>query len=501
MDHATSVGKRHLMEEDWSHDIPSLSDPLPQGPADGWSIVSAVYNGFSALAIVAGLLHLVLYRRRSHHLGSNSHSPVTETQAHGNVKIEHFHTFQRNFCVVFILALFGDGLQGPYIYKLYEHYGFQEFQIAQLYVVGFASSVIFGTLTGPMADSMGRKKMCQFFCLSYILCCLTKFSHNFWVLWWGRICGGVSTSILYSTFEAWYVYEHMTHHAFPGDWVGQTFSITTFWNGLLAITAGVIANSTAVAMGFGPVAPFAVAIIPFLICGVIMTQTWPENYGQRSENVLKLSRAGLKIVWENAHILTLGGIQTMVESIMYIFVYLWTPVLDATGEEPPLGIIFSCFMVALMIGSNLYTLLSSSGWRADEILQLCLVILMACMGVCSVVGGPQSSNADLILLFVTFLCLEVAIGLYFPAMSQCRAQVIPESHRANVMNLFRVPLNTITCVTLLLIHVDAIALDKRFVFQACLGLGTLGLVLARRFTVIMRRQDLFAKEEQCLAVA
>ena len=68
-------------------------------------------------------------------------------------------SFQKSFFLVYFLALLGDWLQGPYVYKLYAFYGFKESQIAVLYVAGFASSVIFGTCTGPLADIWGRRKM------------------------------------------------------------------------------------------------------------------------------------------------------------------------------------------------------------------------------------------------------------------------------------------------------------------------------------------------------
>ena len=51
----------------------------------------------------------------------------------------NFIKFQRSFFFVFFLALLGDWLQGPYVYKLYNYYGYQEHQIATLYVAGFAS--------------------------------------------------------------------------------------------------------------------------------------------------------------------------------------------------------------------------------------------------------------------------------------------------------------------------------------------------------------------------
>lgn len=458
-----------------------MSPTLPS-----YGLISIIYHGSVPLGVIAAFLYY-LARTTSPQVSSKpvslpSRQPNTPAKtSNSNFDSTYFQSFQRNFCVVYILALFADGLQGPYIYKLYEHYGFQEFQIAQLYVVGFASSLLFGTVTGPIADSIGRKNVCLFFSAIYIVCCLSKFSHNFWILWWGRICGGISTSILYSTFEAWYVYEHNQRHCFPENLIGNTFSITTFWNGLTAITAGMIANSMAVALGFGPVAPFGVAIIPLIICGMVVLKSWPENYGQKNGNILDMSRDGLAIIWNDSAIMILGGIQTAVESVMYIFVYLWTPVLGSTGLNPPLGIIFSCFMIAIMIGSNLYTYLTNLGWKSDTMLQLCLVMTTISMIICSVVGGPDATERDLIIVYLAFLVKEVAIGLYYPAMSQCRSQVIPESHRANVMNFFRVPLNIITCATLLLTHVEFIAEDKRIMFQACVGLSLLGLILSQKF--------------------
>ena len=119
-------------------------------------------------------------------------------------------SFQKSFFLVYFLALLGDWLQGPYVYKLYAFYGFKESQIAVLYVAGFASSVIFGTCTGPLADIWGRRKMVRIvqvkyfsfltvfnfqaisFSVIYTFCCLTKMSPNFWWLMIGRIFGGWS---------------------------------------------------------------------------------------------------------------------------------------------------------------------------------------------------------------------------------------------------------------------------------------------------------------------
>jgi hypothetical protein len=48
----------------------------------------------------------------------------------------------------------------------------------------------------------------MFFGLCYSLSCLTKLFNDFNILLAGRILAGISTSLLFSAFEAWMVFEH-----------------------------------------------------------------------------------------------------------------------------------------------------------------------------------------------------------------------------------------------------------------------------------------------------
>ena len=50
------------------------------------------------------------------------------------------------------LAIAGDWLQGPYVYYLYSQYGFGKGEIGQLFIAGFGSSMLFGTIVGSLAD-------------------------------------------------------------------------------------------------------------------------------------------------------------------------------------------------------------------------------------------------------------------------------------------------------------------------------------------------------------
>ena len=118
---------------------------------------------------------------------------------------------------------------------------------------------------------------------------------------------------------------------------------------MLAIVAGVIANFSAEAMNYGPVTPFIIAILPLMTAFCIMLKTWPENYGNRKNlKLLASCDEGLRQILRDRKILLVGCVQTAVESCMYIFVFMWTPVMMPV--DPPFGMVFACFMVAIMIG-------------------------------------------------------------------------------------------------------------------------------------------------------
>ena len=101
------------------------------------------------------------------------------------------------------------------MYALYNYYNFSMGQIGQLFIAGFGSSMIFGTIVGSLADRYGRKLNCIIFVILYSISCMTKHSPDFNVLMVGRLLGGISTSILYSAFETWMIHEHKSVRGSP----------------------------------------------------------------------------------------------------------------------------------------------------------------------------------------------------------------------------------------------------------------------------------------------
>ncbi|KAI4330973.1 hypothetical protein MLD38_029209 [Melastoma candidum] len=133
-----------------------------------------------------------------------------------------FNSFKNNYLVVYSLMMAGDWLQGPYVYFLYSTYGFGKGEIGQLFIAGFGSSMLFGTIVGSLADKQGRKRACVTYCITYILSCITKHSPQYKFLMLGRVLGGIATSLLFSAFESWLVAEH-NKRGFEQQWLSITF--------------------------------------------------------------------------------------------------------------------------------------------------------------------------------------------------------------------------------------------------------------------------------------
>lgn len=293
-----------------------------------------------------------------------------------------------------------------------------------------------------------------------------KISTNYNILLLGRLLGGVSTSLLFSVFESWYVYEHIQNYDFPSEWISITFSKATFWNGVMAIIAGILANFTSETLGFGPVSPFILAIPCFVVSCAIMHLNWGENYGKQQTSLKKSCLEGLQIIFSNPLIFMLGIVQSLFECVMYVFVFLWTPILDP--RHPPLGLVFSVFMVCIMIGSSLYQF--SQYKKTEPHYMLLFAIVLGVISQCGCALATSFPETNVHLAFISFLLLEVAIGIYYPAIGYIKSEFIPETYRANIMNWYRVPLNIIICIILLSFHGEVDSKGNCIVFLLCSGM-------------------------------
>ncbi|XP_078166874.1 uncharacterized protein LOC144561694 [Carex rostrata] len=370
-----------------------------------------------------------------------------------------FNSFKNNYLVVYSLMMAGDWLQGPYVYFLYRHYGFDKGDIGRLFIAGFGSSMLFGTIVGSLADKQGRKRASITYCITYILSCITKHSPQYKVLMVGRILGGIATSLLFSAFESWLVAEH-NKRSFDPQWLSLTFSKAIFLgNGLVAIISGLFANLLTDNLGFGPVAPFDAAACFLAIGMVIIMSSWSENYGDPSENkdLMSQFKVAATAIASDEKIALLGAIQSLFEGSMYTFVFLWTPALSPNEEDIPHGFIFATFMLSSMLGSSIASrLMARPTLKVESYMQIVFAIsaftllLPVITNFFFVTSGERGGSMSFggCIQLMGFCTFEACVGLFWPSIMKMRSQYIPEEARSTIMNFFRIPLNIFVCVVL-----------------------------------------------------
>lgn len=142
-------------------------------------------------------------------------------------------------------------------------------------------------------------------------------------------------------------------------------------------------------------------------------------------------------------LLVLGLTQTCFEGSMYLFVFLWVPSLqEATHsiDVLPLGYIFSAFMTSMMLGSLLYSAItsyalpskSSSTGSNDSSLSLHAKLSSLVCAVSGLALAASVSSFDEKVRFWSFCAFEACVGMYYPVQGMLRGTLISNEHRATV---------------------------------------------------------------------
>jgi len=243
------------------------------------------------------------------------------------------------------------------------------------------------------------------------------------------------------------VYEH-NQRGFPSQLLSHTFSLAVFGNGVVAILAGVVASFVSIRWGF--VAPFMVSLVFLVGSSIYVTYSWGENYGNSDIVISKLFSGSFEAL-KDRKVLILGSIQSMFEASMYVFVFMWTPMLESSFPEMKTygtmglhGLIFASFMVCIMIGSSCFRILDKK-YAVETIYNYTLGL--SCLVFLSIALLSQQ-----FITYFSFLLFECCCGVHFVCMGTLRSRYIPEESRSAVMNLFRVPLNVLVVAILLYIE-------------------------------------------------
>ncbi|KAJ4390110.1 hypothetical protein N0V93_007583 [Gnomoniopsis smithogilvyi] len=364
--------------------------------------------------------------------------------------------FKLIFMSVYALVMGADWLQGPYQYALYkDERQLPEQMVAALFAVGFVCAGISASIVGSFADKYGRRQMCLVFCVLYWLSCITKISDSVAILFVGRVLGGVSTTLLYSVFEAWMIHEHISrdleNKGLPQN---QILSQMTTCSSVVAIIAGVVGHILVDIFGTN-LAPFMASAVCLSLAFVLILRLWSENYGSQASEATNAGGLGggssIRSIMKDKRIVSLGVITCLFEGTMYLFVFFWSAALKSaralvrSDSPPPFGLIFSTFMCAMMLGSQISSLFGGKVTVPSVVQSLSVTLLVAS----TTLSAAVYFTSEFVTLW-SFCFFEMCVGLYFPAIGYLRGQLVHGGIRGYVYGLLRLPLNVFVFVALML---------------------------------------------------
>merc|ERR1719230_1000406 len=95
-----------------------------------------------------------------------------------------------------------------------------------------------------------------------------------------------------------------------------------------------------------------------------------------------------------------------------------------------------------MLGSRIFSYLS--GVMPIEQIGLMTMVISAGRHLMIVL------SSDVVIRFFAFLVFEACVGLYFPMIGTLKGDIVPEDMRSTIYNIYRLPLNVIVLMPLLL---------------------------------------------------
>lgn len=327
----------------------------------------------------------------------------------------------------------------------------------------------------------------------YGISCVFKMINNSFILVTSRILSGIGTSLLFSVVESWMVKVHKKR-GYPENALVKTFSEATFVNGITAVVAGVVASFFSDSWGFdlGFKAPFALGALDLVLMVGFVWVMWPSDHllqdsqgsptspsisstspsssgsvpvaaPQHSSLSLAAIRmtlsTGFNDMLADKKIVFLCVVQSLFEGAMSIFVFVWTPTLlgECSGDEfkfASLGWIFASFMVAIMVGSQLFEYLTNTGRSVNWIARInfavaAVAMLISCIAAALSPDECKEYSTATAFAYVGFAVFEMCCGVYFPVISTLKSIYLPERSRAALMNFARIGLNGIIIVVLM----------------------------------------------------
>jgi len=423
----------------------NLSDPSKN------SYYFPILIGIATILLILQLIIMLLKDfRRDQNLDSNVSFDKTlqGNMSYPTIIINRKNSLKSRYLIAFVITRSAMWAKAPYLYTLFMTvHKFSMAEIGILYFVDAVAALIFGPITGQLADKYGRRLFCHCYNFSIILNLLLRMQGSRILAYLAQVVTGFGAGLISTTFEAWVVSE--SEKDFEGyKKEAERFRKNLFVKSNVYDAAVSIITSIVCAFiysYFGIYAPFWISIFLSLAASIVIAVLWDENELQlkKSEDTKEQLKNAMK-EFNKMEVLCIGLIEGIAMACLNIYLFSWTPILkQSTPGGMNVGFIFTSMVLTMIVGTKSYEVL---------IVNLHFDYYMSIAG-CLFFQGLLLFlvyYVDSFLARMIFLALFNGLtGFYNPLNSIVKSNILVEKYRALLMNLFRVPLNTYVIIVLL----------------------------------------------------
>ncbi|KAI8944965.1 hypothetical protein F4801DRAFT_594519 [Xylaria longipes] len=363
--------------------------------------------------------------------------------------------FQRTFLRVYLLVIGSEWLQNPFMYSLFRNEKtLDESTVSTLYISTYLSAAVSAFFTGYLTDRFGRRRACLVFCGIHSLAAISVCFDALPILIAGRVLGGVALTLLWTAFESWMIAEYNERGFARGSGLSLTsmFGVMTTSKCITAIVAGALD----------------------LCAAILMIHTWKENWGinsgfnadmdsDKAASAQKQSppEQARTSLWD-PRLWAMSFVTCCFEGTIFLFMFFWPETLQDAHEKAhpgvnetiPHGVIFASFMAIMVIGALSFNLMvadpDSSHQRgvATRHTLTPTLLLKGAILASAICFFAAAFFREEVVLFISFLLLEVCNGIYVPSVACHRGTIVTDEARARVYSLMNIPLFVFVVVAL-----------------------------------------------------
>ena len=406
--------------------------------------------GMTTILLIMNLLIVFLKEKRKQASDPNvSINTTLEPNVNYSMSLEGKKNYLKTkYLIAYIITRSAMWAKAPYLYTLFMTvHKFSMSEISVLYLVDAIAALIFGPITGQLADKYGRRFFCNCYNASIIINLLLRMEGSRTFAYLAQVVTGFGAGLICTTFEAWFVHE--SGKIFQGyqreleRYRKRLFKSTNEYDAYIAIITSAICAIVYSIMGI--YAPFWISIILSALAWIFVGFTWEENkpLSESKDSLIDQFKEAMK-EFEKIEVTCIGLIEGIALAILNIYLFSWTPILkSSTPGGMNVGFIFTNMVLTMVVGIKAYEV---------------LIVICNLDKYISITGCIFLQGVLLLLTYfvndfffrMLFLALFNGLtGFYTPLNSFIKSKILKEKYRALLMNIFRIPLNTYVIVILL----------------------------------------------------